>query len=130
MNPVRLAPPDTRFRNHHRPISPDALPIIMEDKKSLRNEDEYFVKQDADLIKQQRARLDAERAKVERASHFMRCPKCGGTLVETLFHHIKIDRCPDCGGVWFDQGELEMLEHVDRSNLRAFVRSMFNLRWK
>jgi Zn-finger nucleic acid-binding protein len=49
--------------------------------------------------------------------------------VETEFHQIKIDRCPDCKGVWFDAGEVEMIEHVDQSQLRSFVRSMFGLKW-
>ncbi len=34
----------------------------MDDKKPSRTEDEYFVKQDAELIKAQRQRLDAQRA--------------------------------------------------------------------
>ncbi|HEX4934442.1 MAG TPA: zf-TFIIB domain-containing protein [Gemmatimonadaceae bacterium] len=94
-----------------------------------RAEDEYFVKQDAELIKAQRARLDQERANLERKSHYMKCPKCGGDLAETEFHHIKIDRCRECKGIWFDHGEVEMLEHVDQSQIRSFVRSMFGLKW-
>jgi uncharacterized C2H2 Zn-finger protein len=99
----------------------------MDDFKPSKAEDEYFIKQDAELIKAQRARLDAERARAERASHFMRCPKCGGQLEEIEFHHIKIDKCPECGGMWFDKGEIEMLQHVDQSRIRSFVRSMFGL---
>ena len=99
----------------------------MEDKPS-KSEDEYFVKRDAELIKTQRARLDEDRAKAERASHYMRCPKCGGQLEEIEFHHMKIDRCTDCGGIWLDKGELEMLEHVDQSRIRGFVRNMFGLK--
>jgi len=94
-----------------------------------RAEDEYFVKQDAELIKAQRAKLDAERASQERQSHYMKCPKCGADLQETEFHHIKIDRCTECHGVWFDHGEVEMLEHVDQSQVRSFVRAMFGLKW-
>ena len=60
-----------------------------------RAEDEYFVKQDAELIKAQRARVDEERANLERQSHYMKCPKCGADLQETDFHHIMIDRCPE-----------------------------------
>jgi hypothetical protein len=101
----------------------------MDEKKPSRNEDEYFVKQDADLIKAQRHKLDTERRAAERASHHMRCPKCGATLIETDFHHIKIDRCPECKGIWFDGGEIEMLEHVDQSKIRGFVRSLFGLKW-
>jgi uncharacterized protein with PIN domain len=100
----------------------------MDDYKPTKSEDEYFVKRDAELIKEQRARLDAERAKQERMSHFMRCPKCGGQLVELEYHHMKIDRCQDCGGIWLDKGEMEMLEHVDQSNVRSFVRTMFGLK--
>jgi uncharacterized protein with PIN domain len=99
----------------------------MDDKPS-KSEDEYFVKQDAELIKAQRARLDDDRSKAERASHYMRCPKCGGQLEEVEFHHVKIDRCTDCGGVWLDKGELEMLEHVDQSRIRGFVRNMFGMK--
>lgn len=100
----------------------------MDDIKPSKSEDEYFVKLDAELIKAQRAKLDADRAKAERESHFMRCPKCGGHLSEIEFHHIKLDRCDDCGGIWFDKGEMEMLEHVDQSNIRSFVRTMFGLK--
>jgi uncharacterized protein with PIN domain len=100
----------------------------MEEKKPSKTEDEYFVKLDAELIKAQRAKLDAERAKAERDSHYMRCPKCGGQLEEIEFHHMKIDRCKDCGGIWLDKGEMEMLEHIDQSNVRSFVRTMFGLK--
>jgi hypothetical protein len=31
--------------------------------------------------------------------------------------------------MWFDKGEIEMLEHFDQSNLRQFVRAMFGLDW-
>jgi uncharacterized protein with PIN domain len=101
----------------------------MNDQKPSRTEDEYFVKQDAELIKEQRARLDAQRASAERQSHFMKCPKCGHDLVETNFQQIKIDRCPSCHGVWFDAGEVELMEHIDQSKIRSFVRSMFGLKW-
>jgi uncharacterized protein len=97
-------------------------------EKPSRNEDEYFAKQDADLLKERRQALDAERAKSERRAHFMKCPKCGADLKEMEFHHIKIDKCTECGGLWFDKGEVEMLEHVDQSAIRGFVRSMFGLK--
>jgi uncharacterized protein with PIN domain len=100
----------------------------MSDSKPTRSEDEYFIKQDAELIKEQRAKLDSERARAERRTHYMKCPKCGADLVETEFAHIKIDRCNECGGVWLDKGEMEMVEHVDHSNIRSFVRTMFGLK--
>ena len=90
-----------------------------------RNEDEFFLKQDAELIKEMRAKRDAERASAERQSHYMRCPKCGGTLQETEYHHVKIDRCPDCTGVWFDAGEVEMLDQVSDSKAGNFIVDLF-----
>jgi uncharacterized C2H2 Zn-finger protein len=98
------------------------------DEKPSRNEDEYFARLDAELIKQRRARLDEERARTERASHYMRCPRCGASLEERRHHHMKIDVCPECGGTWLDKGELQMLEHVDRSNLRRFIGDLFGLK--
>src|SRR5688500_9051906 len=100
----------------------------MDDFKRSKGEDEYFVKLDADLIKAHRAKLDADRANAERASHHIPCPTSRGQLVEVEYHHMKIDRCQDCGGIWLDKGEMEMLEHVDQSNVRSFVRTMFGLK--
>ena len=102
---------------------------MSQDPNLPRSADEYFVRQDSELINLHRERLDKERAALERQSHYMKCPKCGADLTETDFHHIKVDRCPSCKGVWFDGGEIEMLEHVDQSQVRQFVRSLFGLKW-
>lgn len=98
------------------------------DEKPSRNEDEFFVKQDAELIRQHRARLNEERSKLERAAHLNKCPKCGSELRERDYHHVKLDECPECGGLWLDKGELQMLEHVDRNSVSRFVGSMFGLK--
>ncbi|MEK7401722.1 MAG: zf-TFIIB domain-containing protein [Gemmatimonadota bacterium] len=76
-----------------------------------RNEDEYFAKQDAELMKQMRAKLDQEREAQERKAHYMKCPKCGADLKEETHGHVKIDVCPDCHGMWFDAGEVELMKH-------------------
>jgi uncharacterized protein len=95
------------------------------EKKPSKNEDEYFVKLDAELLKAQRAKLDAERAAAERKAHFMRCPKCGGNLQEQEFKHVKVDLCPDCKGMWLDAGELDMIGAVGDSNVGGFIRDLF-----
>jgi hypothetical protein len=93
-------------------------------EKPSRNEDEYFLKYDAELLKARRVELDAARAAAaDAASRGMTCPKDGGELVEREYHHVKIDVCAQCGGVWLDRGELEQLEHVDR---RGFLSSFFS----
>lgn len=97
------------------------------DEKPSRNEDEYFVKLDAELMKQRRAALDAERAAGERASHYMKCPKCGHDLVEREMHQVKVDVCSGCGGVWLDAGELDLVRAARRSGVARFVDDLFGV---
>ena len=92
-----------------------------------RGEDEYFAKQDAELIKQMRAKLDTERAQAERKSHFMKCPKCGGDMKEEDRGHVKVDVCPDCGGMFLDAGELELMRKVESSGGKNVFQNMFSL---
>ena len=58
----------------------------------------------------------------------MRCPRCGGQLVERKHQHVTIDVCDECGGTWLDKGELEMLEHVDRNAFRRFIGDLLGLK--
>ena len=96
--------------------------------KPTHNEDEYFAKHDAELLKERRSMLDVQRGTQERASHFMKCPKCGADLKEKKFHSMVIDVCPDCNGTWMDAGELETLGMVKQSELQRFVGSLFGLK--
>ena len=78
-------------------------------EKPSRAEEEYFVRQEADLRKaRQEAARDAE-ADAERKSHYMKCPKCGFDLETEVYHELEVDRCIKCDGVWFDAGEAEQL---------------------
>lgn len=95
------------------------------DNKPSRNEDEYFAKLDAELIKEQRAKLDEERAAQARTVNLMKCPKCGADLREESYHHVKIDVCPDCKGVWLDYGELDMVTKIDDNSVSGFLRGLF-----
>lgn len=80
----------------------------MSDKPS-RNEDEYFAKREAELLKARREAEARAARDAERRSHFMKCPKCGANLVTQERSRIQIDKCPECLGVWFDGGEAEQL---------------------
>jgi uncharacterized protein len=88
-----------------------------------RNEEQYFAKVDAELIKERRSALDMARSKMERASHFMKCPRCGGDMKEVAHHGVTVDQCVDCKGVWLDAGDLEQLEH--ENTLTRFFSAMF-----
>ena len=91
------------------------------------NEDEYFARHNAELIKQQRAKLDEERAAAERKAHYNKCPRCGCDLKERTYHHVKVDVCPECEGMWLDKGELQMLTHVERNSFSRFIGDMLGL---
>lgn len=86
------------------------------------NEDEFFAKQSAELVGKAREKQLEEARKAERASHRMKCPKCGGDLVEEDYKGVLIDRCPDCNGLWFDAGEVEKMSEVEE---HGFVTGMF-----
>jgi uncharacterized protein len=91
-----------------------------------RNEDEYFAKQDAELLKQMRAKLDAERESQERKAHYMKCPKCGADLAEEERGSVKVDVCPECKGMWLDAGEMDLMRQMDKSGGGMF-KSFFDL---
>ena len=91
-----------------------------------RGEEEYFAKQDAELIKQMREKLDKERVEAERKSHFMKCPKCGADMKEEDKGHVKVDICPDCGGMFLDAGELELMRKVESSGGKNIISNLFS----
>jgi hypothetical protein len=101
-------------------------------EKDLSPEDEFFMKEDLEKLKAIRAQRDAERAKLaeeqKRQQHWMKCPKCGHDLKETMLRELAVDVCTNCGGVWFDSGELETLigsnENVIKRVFGAFRSSL------
>jgi uncharacterized protein with PIN domain len=93
------------------------------DEKPSRNEDEYFAKQDAELRRQMRERLDRERA-AQSAGEGIKCPRCSANLREEQRESVKLDTCPACGGIWLDKGELEMLMQVERGRPSGFLGSL------
>lgn len=81
-----------------------------------REEEEYFFKQDQELLRTLREKADLDRHRVAREHqkelHWMRCPKCGGQMEEVAVDVLRIDRCQDCAGIYFDDGELEILSKL------------------
>lgn len=96
----------------------------MSDFNPSKNEDEYFLLQDAELIKALRAKRDAEREEAARRQHLMKCPKCGADLTEQTLKGVTVDVCPECKGLWLDAGELELLGKVRDSAMGTFVRDL------
>ena len=89
----------------------------MKPEKPSRNEDEYFAKEDAELLRKQRERASAASAEAERKSHYMKCPKDGHDLTSSQVHGVTIETCSHCGGIWLDAGELEALSKDDSPNV-------------
>jgi ribosomal protein L31 len=73
-------------------------------------ENEYFYRQEQELIAKMKAKLSEESTK----STDVKCPKCDGILHETDYETIKIDVCDKCHGVWFDSGELAQVTNKDK----------------
>jgi len=77
------------------------------DERKKAQEDEYFVKQEKELLAKLKAKQESEaKTSAQQACH-MRCPKCGEPLKERSFQKIEIDQCTGCNGIWLDAGELE-----------------------
>jgi uncharacterized protein len=83
-------------------------------EKPSKNEDEYFARRDAELLRQQRDVAKKSAADAERKTHHMKCPKCGYDLITGEWDEIQIDQCTHCHGIWFDAGEAETL--IKKSN--------------
>lgn len=82
-------------------------------KAGLSQEDDYFKRQEMELLAKRRAALDEARQKLAQAApageHWMKCPKCGAEMREVRLDNVMVDKCSGCEGVYFDRGELELL---------------------
>lgn len=82
-------------------------------RKPNETEEEYFARIEAEKQKKMEEEKKKKKEREEREKlkqlHWMRCPKCGMELQETVFKGVRIDRCTSCNGVWLDNGELEQL---------------------
>ena len=95
----------------------------MKQEKPSRIEDEYFAREDAELLRKQRERAYAAATEAERKSHYLKCPKDGYDLVTSEYHGVQIETCPHCGGMWLDAGEIEAVAHEDHPNVLTRVLS-------
>ena len=102
----------------------------MTQDKPSRNEDEYFAREDAELMKKQRDRAHAAFLAAERKTHIMKCPKDGYDLAVSEYHGVQIESCPHCGGMWLDAGELDAVAHEEHQSLlgRVFADALSTFR--
>ena len=81
--------------------------------KPRHNEEEYFARQEAELLQAQRRHLTEQRDAAERSHHFMKCPKDGYDLTSREYHGVTVETCGHCGGMWLDADELEQIAGAD-----------------
>ena len=85
----------------------------MSTAKPSRLEDEYFVREDAERIRQlhyQEIRRLKEHEKEERRrQHQGYCPECGMLLVPEKIGDIVLHHCPSCGGAFLPRSSWEVL---------------------
>jgi hypothetical protein len=90
----------------------------MIDKPSER-EEEYFARKEFERKKKLEEAVQKKLAEDERRKlkelHYMKCPKCGMTLIEIDYKNIRVDKCSDCAGIWLDSGELEAILESEES---------------
>jgi hypothetical protein len=79
-------------------------------------EEDYFFKRDRELIQALRDKADAEKKRLQREqekeAHWLHCPKCGGQMAEIALDVLRLDKCRECRGVYFDDGEIEILRQM------------------
>lgn len=99
-------------------------------EKPSRNEDEYFAREDAELLRKQRERATAASTEAERKTHYMKCPKDGYDLASSQYHGVTIETCPHCGGLWLDAGELDTVAKDESPNVitRVFSDALSSFR--
>ncbi|MDA0803004.1 MAG: zf-TFIIB domain-containing protein [Planctomycetota bacterium] len=92
------------------------------------HEEAVFKQQELEALAKLREKLSAQRvdaaASAAKEAHWMRCPKCGGTMSEVAQGGVMIDKCAGCGGVFFDAGELEILVRHEKAG-RSILGKLF-----
>jgi hypothetical protein len=98
----------------------------MPTNKPSKSEDEYFAREEAERLTEQRRRAREAAEAAARQAHFMKCPKDGHDLVQEKFHGVTVDRCPHCQGIFLGADEIAALAaQQDVTLLGREVRDMF-----
>ena len=60
------------------------------------------------------------------AAGLLRCPRCAGTMAEFQIEAVKADRCGVCHGIFFKNGDVEVvLKHHDASGGKGWFSGLF-----
>ncbi len=99
------------------------------DRDQYNQEEAYFYKLNKELIERKRSELDAKKIETTDQSNnpnWMKCPKCGDQMEEIELTRIKVDKCVQCQGIYFDNGELQiLLESQEPKGFLGMLRKVF-----
>lgn len=90
----------------------DKLPRIFVREEKTFTED---VKRTATLLREDARKKRPGLRLLFETAHPRPCAKCGQSMVRKFYsyaYHVEIDRCQRCRLVWFDSGELEILQNL------------------
>jgi uncharacterized protein len=85
-------------------------------------EELYFHEHDLEKIETIRELRAETKKALEKETHWMKCPKCGNEMEEIDIEHILLEKCSHCKGLYFDQGELDLL--MGHRNKTTFVEKL------
>ncbi|MGI9457060.1 MAG: zf-TFIIB domain-containing protein, partial [Aeoliella sp.] len=55
----------------------------------------------------------------------MKCPRDGAELATVFVAGIELDKCHHCDGLWFDRGELERVQKLERTDIEEQLEQQF-----
>ena len=98
--------------------------------KPSHEEDEYFLREDAERLRKLHAeemgRLKRSEREALRQQHAGRCSGCGALMVPERAGEVRILHCPACGGAFLDQSAWEyMHEHTEPHTVMGAVLNWF-----
>lgn len=99
-------------------------------EKPSHEEDEYFVREDAERLRKLHAEELAVLQKGEREAlqklHAGRCTGCGALMVPEKTAGVRILHCPACGGAFLEKAAWEyMHEHAEPHTVMGAVLNWF-----
>ena len=99
-------------------------------EKASNQEDEYFVREDAERLRklhaEEQSRLKQSEKDALRKKHAGRCSGCGALMVPEQAGEVGILHCPACGGAFLDKGAWDyMHEHAEPHTVMGSVLNWF-----
>jgi uncharacterized protein len=97
--------------------------------KPSSNEDEYFVREDAEKKRRialaMKKQLASEQQAALKKLHYMHCPKCGMDMQEIRYGKLDVDVCFACGGVFLDKGEIDVIAQPQQKGIMSAILNWF-----